>query len=399
MKRITTFIMLLGLIFSTPLTVESISMNEFSYKKIDDNKVLSSYNYSDGANEPKFDYQIEYEGNTYNLVDNSVTSQRNENGSQDFHKTIKRTVADMLYNQSEFTLEDAEKEITVTDGDKQYKAKAESIEYENSLIINRKTNATYTKKYIGEEQRPEIPQKMSFNVKDKNTGNNVTVTTPLKDVNKGNDYWKDITNPFTFKANNYNADTITITVNGKVITINKDSNSPIDSKYYDDLLLARGMNTKYYRLNSLTWDGEAYEENGVWYRNAKGVCQHKVADYIAEYGGEVLLPDYNGYKAIVVYGYDTNEIEYINTMTAEYIRASEPTTEIVTEAITERQTETHTESITEKKTEVQSEAPTEAQVEKENNTPLIILSISVGIVIIALAVVIILYIIQRKKVT
>lgn len=352
------------------LSVSAYDKDKLTYSLYKDNQLQAEI-YTDKNYD--FKKEITYKNEKYELVENTDTNTKVETPSTE-KKSITKEVANQLFNKSDYELSQAPQTIKVKDGDKEYTATAKSISYDTSIIRNRTKTANYTVNYYSNDSEPSVPQTVDFNTFDEATGNNVTVTAPLQSLEKTNEYWKKIDNEFYFIAKKYDSDKITMNVNGKKIEINKNGDSPIDSSYFNDLLTARGMNTSVYRLNSLVWSGEPYKENGILCRKAVGDCEHKVSDYTATYGGTVSLPDYNGYKADVIYEYEVTKTDTIIKNTALYKKYILPT-----------------EAPTEKITETPTEAPTEETPVKK------VITIGIGLVLASLIAVITVFLIQRKK--
>lgn len=352
------------------LSVSAYDKDKLTYSLYKDNQLQAEI-YTDKNYD--FKKEITYKNEKYELVENTDTNTKVETPSTE-KKSITKEVANQLFNKSDYELSQAPQTIKVKDGDKEYTATAKSISYDTSIIRNRTKTANYTVNYYSNDSEPSVPQTVDFNTFDEATGNNVTVTAPLQSLEKTNEYWKKIDNEFYFIAKKYDSDKITMNVNGKKIEINKNGDSPIDSSYFNDLLTARGMNTSVYRLNSLVWSGEPYKENGILCRKAVGDCEHKVSDYTATYGGTVSLPDYNGYKADVIYEYEVTKTDTIIKNTALYKKYILPT-----------------EAPTEKITETPTEAPTEETPVKK------VITIGIGLVLASLIAVITVFLIQRKR--
>lgn len=352
------------------LSVSAYDKDKLTYSLYKDNQLQAEI-YTDKNYD--FKKEITYKNEKYELVENTDTNTKVETPSTE-KKSITKEVANQLFNKSDYELSQAPQTIKVKDGDKEYTATAKSISYDTSIIRNRTKTANYTVNYYSNDSEPSVPQTVDFNTFDEATGNNVTVTAPLQSLEKTNEYWKKIDDEFYFIAKKYDSDKITMNVNGKKIEINKNGDSPIDSSYFNDLLTARGMNTSVYRLNSLVWSGEPYKENGILCRKAVGDCEHKVSDYTATYGGTVSLPDYNGYKADVIYEYEVTKTDTIIKNTALYKKYILPT-----------------EAPTEKITETPTEAPTEETPVKK------VITIGIGLVLASLIAVITVFLIQRKR--
>lgn len=351
------------------LTVSAYSKDKLTYSF--ENNQLQAEIYTDNSYD--FEKEITYKNEKYRLIKGTDKNTKIETPSNE-KKSVTKEMANQLFNKNDYKLSQAPQTIKVKDGDKEYTATAKDISYGTSVIGNRTKTAEYTVNYYSNDSEPSVPQTIDFNTFDEATGNNVTVNAPLQSLKKSNEYWKKIDKEFYFIAKKYDSDKITITANGKKIEIDKNSDSPINSSYFNDLLTARGMNPSVYRLNSLVWSGEPYEENGVLCRKAVGDCEHKVSDYTATYGGTVNLPDYNGYKADVIYEYEVTKTDTIIKNTALYKKYILPT-----------------EAPTEKITEIPTEAPTEAASVKK------VITIGIGLVLVSLTAVITVFLIQRKR--
>lgn len=363
--KIVSILVSLTVIVGSVLTVKGYEMYMFEYSIDGDVLNVTVHTESNKI----FEEKITYEGNEYVLIKDSVKYETITEESTQSEETIERVEAENLLSKDDYKLENAPEEYKVQIGEKDYIARRDSIKYEEVVNTGRRVSANENVTYRGVDQEPEVADTCQTSVFDDVTGQVVQASIPLIVLNKTDDYWKDITDPFVFTASNYDADELLMVVNGKEIVINKNG-SPISSEYFNDMLIERGMSPDKYRLSSLEWDGEAYEENGVMYRKATGACQHKVADYNAAYSGPVDLPAYTQYNAVVTYKYKPESKEVIKNI-AKY--------ELIVP--------------TEELTETPTEAPTE-----ENNNISKVTVIGIAVVILAVSVVLILYFAQRNKV-
>lgn len=363
--KIVSLLVSLTVIVGSVLTVKGYEMYMFEYSIDGDVLNVTVHTESNKI----FEEKITYEGSEYVLIKDSVKYETITEESTQSEETIERVEAENLLSKNDYKLENAPEEYKVQIGEKDYIAERDSIKYEEVVNTGRRVSANENVTYRGVDQEPEVADTCQTSVFDDVTGQVVQASISLVGVNKTDDYWKYITEPFVFTASNYDADELLMVVNGKEIVINKNG-SPISSEYFNDMLIERGMSPDKYRLSSLEWDGEAYEENGVMYRKATGVCQHKVADYNAAYSGPVDLPAYTQYNAVITYKYKPESKEVIKNI-AKY--------ELIVP----------TEELTEK--------PTEAPTEESNDISKATV-VGIAVVILAVSVVLILYFAQRNKV-
>ena len=99
------------------------------------------------------------------------------------------------------------------------------------------------------------------------------------------------------------------------------------SDYGEKLLELAGLSKEYYRVDRVTWDGEAYMEGEVMHRNATAGGSKLIRKVKAKYGGQIRTPDLEGRQYIGIYEEVLPEAE------------SEP------ESRAETKTESHTEWI------------------------------------------------------
>ena len=73
------------------------------------------------------------------------------------------------------------------------------------------------------------------------------------------------------------------------------------SDYGEKLLELAGLSKEYYRVDRVTWDGEAYMEGEVMRRNAAAGGSKLIRKVKAKYGGQIRIPDLEGRQYIGIY--------------------------------------------------------------------------------------------------
>jgi len=71
--------------------------------------------------------------------------------------------------------------------------------------------------------------------------------------------------------------------------------------YSDHILESMGLSKEHYRIDTITWNGEAYEKEGEIFRDALAEGEKQIRCVEVTYGGEIKTPDVTGYQYISIY--------------------------------------------------------------------------------------------------
>ena len=227
--------------------------------------------------EYSYDFKDEIEENDqrYKLdkVDYTVLSKQEETEIK--HKVTTETV-DNLYEPSVVSPEQTK--AIVIDG-KEYTASLEDIGYEIMTITDR-------------------------------TADEVTKTDETEE------------NTITFPVVFHRYDAGIFLINGKLVPLQQ-VGSPINEQYFGDLKAESAYASASGKITSLEWNGAPYTTNGETCRNALAALTESRKVYAVKYSDKVVLPDTEGYRAILTYGTDvevpTGKISYEVQAKAEYI--------------------------------------------------------------------------------
>lgn len=187
-------------------------------------------------------------------------------------------------------------------------------------IRDRTKDAVATKRYIGVEKDFPIPDTIEYTYTDANTGKSIHEMLPLTDQSESSWYWMPFEFPITISG--YGADVLDL--NGTEI--------PADAQladYSSEFLKMLGLNQEYYRIDSIVWDKEPYEQNGELCRNAMGRGEKYVTDIDAVYSGTVTLPHQDGAAWKCQYTEeldDSHRAVYTYTAEAVYVSSIEQPT-------------------------------------------------------------------------
>lgn len=168
-------------------------------------------------------------------------------------------------------------------------------------------------KYTGVEDSISIPESKAISFTDNDTKQEVTATLPLKSKEATEAYWDD-SFQFDITVSGYNAESYML----------GDIEIPASAQlldYKDKFIDILALSPEKYEINSIEWDGSAYEEDGLVKRKAVGKGRKLVQDIEALYEGEVTLPETVGYVWVADYAEDIPEgkdIVYTMAVDAEY---------------------------------------------------------------------------------
>lgn len=189
----------------------------------------------------------------------------------------------------------------------------ENLYKEESKSEERTETKDATVAYTAVEYGVNIPTEKAVTFTDTDTKQEVTATIPLKSQEVTNEYW-DSDFQFDITVSGYNADTYVF--NSKEIPATDDLNN-----YKEDFLKALGLPSSKYKIDTITWNGDQYTEDGLVYRKAVGKGQKLVQDIEAVYEGEVTLPETVGYVWIADYEEvipEGKDVVYTMAVNAEY---------------------------------------------------------------------------------
>jgi len=71
--------------------------------------------------------------------------------------------------------------------------------------------------------------------------------------------------------------------------------------YADQILESMGLSKDYYQIKTIVWNGEAYEKEGVFFRDALAEGEKWIRRVDVKYGGEIRTPDIVEYQYISIY--------------------------------------------------------------------------------------------------
>ena len=304
----------------------------------------------DKTTEAAFDDEITYDGKTYKLdrVDSYVTDE----------KAVEE-----------------EKEVSATEeiltGTKESKfPEAISKDFSGDKVVLQYVDTKYTETKLPEfkaditesvvlgtaTSQPEAAQSITVKYHSDEYGIDVDVPLQLDHVeNNGYTWTSDLSVPMTL----YGIDSAYLQFGDALIPY--DGGNPPLTGYESAYLASLGLSANSYRLSRVTWDGDAYTNaDGELCRNAIVTGDRLLSTFTAVYGGKnVTVPSVDGYKATATYSgtqiVKTDKTEYSIRSVATYI-------------------------------------------EQNNEVPVaIIVGITIGTIALAAAIVIILFIISKKR--
>lgn len=304
----------------------------------------------DKTTEAAFDDEITYDGKTYKLdrVDSYVTDE----------KAVEE-----------------EKEVSATEeiltGTKESKfPEAISKDFSGDKVVLQYVDTKYTETKLPEfkaditesvvlgtaTSQPEAAQSITVKYHSDEYGIDVDVPLQLDHVeNNGYTWTSDLSVPMTL----YGIDSAYLQFGDALIPY--DGGNPPLTGYESAYLASLGLSANSYRLSRVTWDGDAYTNaDGELCRNAIVTGDRLLSTFTAVYGGKnVTVPSVDGYKATATYSgtqiVKTDKTEYSIRSVATYI-------------------------------------------EQNNEAPVaVIVGITIGTIALAAAIVIILFIISKKR--
>lgn len=169
------------------------------------------------------------------------------------------------------------------------------------------------------EGREEPPETAVIPIKDEATGTEFEREVPLIEIIEQNLFWSDDFS-FPVTVSGYDADSFIL----------GDEEIPAEaslSDYGEEFLTYLGLPSDCYRVETVAWEGDAYEKDGILCRDALATGEKLVRRVEAKYGGQVRTPEVEGKQYIGIYEEIIPETE-------------EETEEESVEQLEERQTET-----------------------------------------------------------
>lgn len=255
--------------------------------------------------------EIEENGQRYKLgnVEYTVLSEKEETEIR--HEVTTETV-DNLYEPS--VVSPSQKKTIVIDG-KEYTASLEDISYENMIITNRTAKVETTVKLTEDK----ITDSIEYEYDDVQAKKKVTVILSKTEVTETDEAEE---NTITFPVVFHRYDAGVFLINGKLVPLQQ-GGSPINEQYFGDLKAESVYASASGVITSLEWNGAPYITDGETCRNALAELTESRKVYAAKYSDKVVLPDTEGYRAILTYGTDvevpTGKISYEVQAKAEYI--------------------------------------------------------------------------------
>ena len=258
-----------------------------------------------------FKDEIEENGQRYKLdkVDYTVLSKQEETEIK--HEVTTKTV-DYLYEPSVVSPEQTKS--IVIDG-KEYTASLEDISYERMTITDRTAEVETTVKLTEDK----ITDSIQYEYEDIQSKKKVIVTLSKDEVTKTDETEE---NTITFPVVFHRYDAGVFLINGKLIPLQEEG-SPINEQYFGDLKAESVYASASGVITALSWDGVPYITDGETCRNALAALTESRKVYAVKHSDKVVLPDTEGYRAILTYGTDvevpTGKISYEVQAKAEYI--------------------------------------------------------------------------------
>jgi hypothetical protein len=188
---------------------------------------------------------------------------------------------------------------------------------ESLYLPERKEWTVQAVDYKEVEWAEQIPEQTPITIKDKVTGQTVRRNFPIYQIQHNNEQWVP---GFSFTAVFHSYDADYYQLGGKKIPY--DNKKPQIKDCYTELLNEIQVDPEKYRITDAAWEGEPYVgEGGIICRNALVTGEKKVSDYHVTYGGEAILPSFQGNQCVAVYrgfnsvtdGWDQAEEDRVNS--------------------------------------------------------------------------------------
>lgn len=229
----------------------------------------------------------------------------------------------------------------------------ESLDYEPTTIKNRSEIVSAYTDFSYKTVTPQPAATKTVTYSDNASGKEITATLQLKELKEVDGWaWRDdVTIPITFTI--YDAEYYAM---GDVLIPYNDKKPAIQG-YENNILQELNLDTEKYRINDVQWDGEPYYVGEVKYRKATATGKRYAANYVAIYESPVKLPDVAGYNAVATY---KNTVDIENGETNYKVQAT-------------------------------------AIYQPDHTVAYAVAGVTLGVIFLALFVVLILYIVSKKK--
>ncbi len=173
--------------------------------------------------------------------------------------------------------------------------------------------------YEAVEALDRIPSKISVTVTDEGTGQEMEVVAAADRQVSGEERWEDT---FSFPVTFHEYGLEGYWLGDRVFTL--DGDVPDFTGYEKELLALIGASEEDYQVDSVSWDGEAYEDgNGIRCRNAVAKGKKLVRDCTVTYVGRAVFPEEMGARYVSAYvkegGSETGTVQYTMKAVGVYV--------------------------------------------------------------------------------
>lgn len=173
--------------------------------------------------------------------------------------------------------------------------------------------------YEAVEALDRIPSKISVTVTDEGTGQEMEVAAAADRQESGEERWEDT---FSFPVTFHEYGLEGYWLGDKVFTL--DGDVPDFTGHEKELLALIGASDEDYQVDSVSWDGEAYEDgNGIRCRNAVAKGKKLVRDCTVTYIGRAVFPEEMGARYVSAYmkegGSETGTVQYTMKAVGVYV--------------------------------------------------------------------------------
>jgi hypothetical protein len=161
--------------------------------------------------------------------------------------------------------------------------------------------------YENQVGKPSVPTKKTITYYDRTTEEDREVEATLTDfIETAAGHWMEGMNVNgLFEAPGYGVDVYELAGSDN-ITVPQSAETPIWDGYENDVLKSLGLDSKYYRVTSTAWSGDAYEQDGYIMRDAIFYGDAFVSSYKATYSTE---REAEGYATKVFYRVDAEDVD------------------------------------------------------------------------------------------
>ena len=259
-----------------------------------------------------FEKEIERDGRTYRLseIRTEVVKEEQDGGSGE---TLELT-------SSPFLKELAEKyqpEETYEKDGAVYRLFGSQLE--EMAIPAHEVSVSEEVVYEAVEALDRIPSKIPVSVVDEATGQEMEVTAVADRQESGEERWEDT---FSFPVTFHEYGLEGYWLGDKVFTL--DGDVPDFTGYEKELLRLIQAGDEDYQVESVSWDGEAYEDaDGIRCRNAVAKGRKLVRDCRVSYGGSAVFPEEMGVRYVSAYvkegGNGTGAVRYTMKAVGVYV--------------------------------------------------------------------------------